>query len=536
MSEELKEYILDNLKSEYDNIDEKLIKEYMFICENSTDKFPVNIDKLIKLNVYSAKKNAKKKLIEEFKLNEDYIISKNPENTGGRPSEEIKLTIECFKFMCISIKGESGYKIRKYYCLLEKIYKNYMNEVFETNKKENDYIKNKLLEEQKENTKMKKYICTNTLKNNYRYQFQEKPCVYILHNPDDMYDKYKVGMSNNINNRLKSDRTMIPNIKIKYILYVNDNKMFENMVLMKLKDKLMMPSHEWVLDSLQNIINVYKQINNSCGFNGIEETELWRYNLEENPNKDNEKKENHSDINNRMNQLKDISETEEIKEIKELTYRKTSGVLTDRLYKILPKYINKGDYIKKNENAPDGQRYCNGFCQKYKFINEFLTTNTTYNNVCEVCKNMELVAKIMILNGKFTAEDIRKNPNIIVLNENERVCRKCENIKDKNEYEKNRIVCKTCRSNDSKSKISNYCEIELKNDAIILYNMRKNKYEMKVKLNDICKDNLIKIIKQLKIGRKSSDTKETMVNNVMNYFETLEFQSLDNFLNMYFNS
>ena len=99
MSEDLKEYILDNLKSEYNNIDENLIKEYMFICENSTDKFPVNIDKLIKLNVYSAKKNAKKKLIEEFKLNEDYIISKNPENTGGRPSEEIKLTIECFKFM-----------------------------------------------------------------------------------------------------------------------------------------------------------------------------------------------------------------------------------------------------------------------------------------------------------------------------------------------------------------------------------------------------------------------------------------------------
>ena len=64
--------------------------------------------------------------------------------------------------------------------------------------------------------------------------------------------------------------------------------------------------------------------------------------------------------------------------------------------------------------------------------------------------------------------------------------------------------------------------------------MRKNKYEMKVKLNDICKDNLIKIIKQLKIGRKSIDTKEIMVNNVMNYFEKLEFDSLDNFINMYF--
>ena len=64
--------------------------------------------------------------------------------------------------------------------------------------------------------------------------------------------------------------------------------------------------------------------------------------------------------------------------------------------------------------------------------------------------------------------------------------------------------------------------------------MRKNKYEMKVKLNDICKDNLIKIIKQLQIGRKSIDTKEIMVNNVMNYFDKLEFDSLDNFINMYF--
>ena len=64
--------------------------------------------------------------------------------------------------------------------------------------------------------------------------------------------------------------------------------------------------------------------------------------------------------------------------------------------------------------------------------------------------------------------------------------------------------------------------------------MRKNKYEMKVKLNDICKDNLIKIIKQLKIGRKSNDTKEMMVNNVMNYFETFEIDSLDNFINLYF--
>jgi hypothetical protein len=142
--------------------------------------------------------------------------------------------------------------------------------------------------------------------------------------------------------------------------------------------------------------------------------------------------------------------------------------------------------------------YCNVLiekCQKYKSVDDFLTINTGHNTICEVCKNMEIIAKIKISKGLLTADQIRANPDYLVLNENERVCRKCENIKDKNEYEKNRIVCKTCRSNDSKNKINSYCENELKTDSTILYNMRKNKYEMKVKLNDICKDNLIKIIK-----------------------------------------
>ena len=144
------------------------------------------------------------------------------------------------------------------------------------------------------------------------------------------------------------------------------------------------------------------------------------------------------------------------------------------------------------------------------------------------------MANIQIKKGQLTEEIIKKNPELIELNDNERLCSKCEYIKQINDFEKNRTICKSCRSKDSKNKINSYCENELKKDATVLYNMRKNKYEMKVKLNDTPKDNLIKIIKQLKIGRKSSDTKEIMVNNVMNYFEQLQFDSLENFINMYF--
>jgi hypothetical protein len=545
---ELKTYIINVIKEQNNNIEEKFIDDFMFSI-NSNEKFTINIEKLYEWKVDYSKKHSKQRLLNSFQENIDF--SRNyAKSTGGRPSEIIMLSKECFKSLCITSQNEFGKKTREYYITIEEAFKKYMEESFNKLKEENEKLNIKLSEEQsariqteKDNIKMKKYICTTTLKNHYRHQFPVKPCIYILKNPDEIYDKYKYGLSTNMNERLASDRTMIPNIKVKYILYTEHYELFEKIINIKYKDRLMLPAHEWIYDSIENIITNIKNINKVCGFDGYEETELWKYNMEEPPmSSDTDEHTTIIDTNNNKNEtaenriVKITNEHENIeKDIKELSYRKGNlGVLTDRLHRILPCYLTRGDYLQKNNEAPDGERYCNGFCQKYKSVDEFLTINTGHNTICEVCKNMEIIAKIKISKGLLTADQIRLNPHLLILNENERVCRKCENIKDKNEYEKNRIVCKTCRSNDSKSKISNYCETELKNDSIILYNMRKNKYEMKVKLNDICKDNLIKIIKQLKIGRKSNDTKELMVNNVMNYFETLEFNSLDNFINLYF--
>ena len=540
---ELKNYIINVLKGENRNVDENIIELFLFSLKEKD--FPVNVDKLVELKVYMYKRNLVNKLKEYFIEEKDFCFMSSKSKTGGRPSENIMLSVECFKSLCITAQNDFGKKTREYYITVEKIFFKYNQETFNKLKEENEKLNNKLTEEhsariqtEKNNIKMKKYICTTTLKNHYRHQFPVKPCIYILKNPDEVYDKYKYGLSTNMNERLSSDRTMIPNIKVKYILYTEHCELFEKIINIKYKDRLMLPAHEWIYDSIDNIITNIKNINKVCGFDGYEETELWRYNMEDPP-------ENNIDIVNNKKEcetiedriVKTTNETKDIeKDIKELSYRTSNlGVLTDRLHRILPSYLTRGDYLQKNKDAPDGERYCNGFCQKYKLIGDFLTINTGHNTICEVCKNMELIAKIKITKGQLTADQIRANPNCLVLNENERLCRKCENIKQIDDFEKNRIVCKSCRSNDSKSKINNYCETELKNDAIILFNMRKSKYEMKVKLNDICKDNLIKIIKQLRVGRKSNDTKETMVNNIMNYFEKLEIDIVDNFLNLYFN-
>jgi phage anti-repressor protein len=530
---ELKKYIVDVLKSENKNVDENIIELFLFSLKEKD--FPVNVDKLVKLKVYTYKRNVIRKL-QEYNEGKDYCSLESKNKTGGRPSENIMLSVECFKSLCIMSKNDFGKKTREYYITIEEIFKKYMEESFNKLKEENEKLKNKLTDEQKDNVKMKKYICTTTLKNHHRHQFPVKPCIYILKNPDEMYDKYKYGLSANMNERFASDRTMIPNIKVKYLLYTEHCELFEKIINIKYKDRLMLPAHEWIYDSIDNIITNIRNINKICGFDGHEETELWKYNMEKPPENTiiTDTINSNETVENRL--IKTTNEPEDIeKDIKELSYRTSNlGVLTDRLHRILPGYLTRGDYLQKNKEAPDGKRYCNGFCQKYKKIDDFLTINTGHNTICETCKNMEIIAKIKITKGDLTADQIRANSHLLTLNEKERVCRKCENIKQINDFEKNRMVCRECRSKDSKNKIDNYCENELKKDATILYNMRKNKYEMKVKLNDTPKDNLIKIIKQLKIGRKSIDTKETMVNNIMNYFENLQFDTLDNFINMYF--
>ena len=520
MNKSINEYIVNQLLNESIEIDKVFVEHYLSLIEETNEKFPINIDKLVEFRIYTHKRNAVRTLVKMFTIDKDYIKSIS-QSTGGRPAEIIHMTIECFKLMSILSENEQGKKIKKYYFSLEEIYKKIMRECYyelEKQKdeitKKNENIQKELLKEQKESIKMKKYISNVSLKNQYRHQFQIKDCVYILQNPDEKYNKFKIGLSTNINERLKSDRTMIPNIKVKYILYIKEIALFEKVIKIKYKDRLMMSAHEWVFDELDNLIKTFREINKTCGFEGVEESELWRYNMENPPEK--------------IDETKELTELEKRQfELKSLTDRSINGVLSDRLHKILPSYISKSDFIRKNETAPDGHRYCNGFCQSYKLLTEFSSINTSYTTVCDICKGMEKMAYVKIKNGELTADQIRNNPSLVVLNEDERMCRKCENIKNINMFEKNkcgksiRVVCNECRSKEDKDRIQNYCENSMEKDIKILYELRNTPYEFTVKLKTLIKDQLTKIIKRLKIGRKSSDTKELMIQNITEYFKTL---------------
>ena len=95
-------------------------KKFMFTFD-SKDQFPINIDTLIEMKIYDNKGHTKTKLIKNFILDTDYqftiIASELSEakivncKRGGQNKENIILTVDCFKSMCMLANSEIGLNI-----------------------------------------------------------------------------------------------------------------------------------------------------------------------------------------------------------------------------------------------------------------------------------------------------------------------------------------------------------------------------------------------------------------------------------------
>jgi phage anti-repressor protein len=110
-------------------------KKFMFTFD-SEEQFPINLDMLVEMNVYKRKEKAKEALIKTFEKETDYRLTFLATPAGvarnvkamqaGINKENIMLTVDCFKSMCMMVKNETGFKIRRYYLDLEKVFKQYM--------------------------------------------------------------------------------------------------------------------------------------------------------------------------------------------------------------------------------------------------------------------------------------------------------------------------------------------------------------------------------------------------------------------------
>lgn len=89
----------------------------------TSDPFPVDFDRAWQWLGYSRKDHAKTALLSSGFV-EGFDFSRiSGESTGGRPSEDIRLTIDCFKQWGMMAGTEQGKQIRRYFLECERIAK-----------------------------------------------------------------------------------------------------------------------------------------------------------------------------------------------------------------------------------------------------------------------------------------------------------------------------------------------------------------------------------------------------------------------------
>lgn len=89
----------------------------------SNDPFPVDFDLAWQWMGYSAKQKALSTLKNNFDIGVDFLTKGLKTSSGGRPSELIVLSIDCFKSMGMMAGTEQGKIIRRYFLDCEKIAK-----------------------------------------------------------------------------------------------------------------------------------------------------------------------------------------------------------------------------------------------------------------------------------------------------------------------------------------------------------------------------------------------------------------------------
>jgi hypothetical protein len=231
--------------------------------KNNIGDFIVDLDEVYKWIGFKQKCHAKRLLESKnvenksfFEINKDYIIKKGlslkGENLGGRPSNQILLTINCFKKFCLKASTLESEKIYDYYIKMEDIVIKYIEikhyEIIKENNNNKQLLElkdnetNKLLElknQQMENNKMllEESLTRLYLKNleiesfkNKRYEeIKKDKHVYVF--SCDKPNIFKIGKSKDILQRKKQLQTgNVDNIIILHDCLTSNDNLLEQII------------------------------------------------------------------------------------------------------------------------------------------------------------------------------------------------------------------------------------------------------------------------------------------------------------------
>jgi phage anti-repressor protein len=242
-------------------------EKFMFTFD-SKEQFPINIEVLIEMKVYDRKDNCKTKLNKNFILDTDFKVQNlAPESSGARNSkamqagknkENIMLTVDCFKSMCMLANSETGKQVKNYYLDLEKIFKEYILRDIQSLQKTIETVVNENLKIKSTYSHLAELNDKLRMKRNY-HKFKKGNCLYIITDRWREKEYLKIGYTDNINTRLQTYRTSMPDVKIEFLLYLTENKVLEKCLKLRFASKLIEKNHEYVIDA--TVEQLVKSIN-----------------------------------------------------------------------------------------------------------------------------------------------------------------------------------------------------------------------------------------------------------------------------------
>lgn len=180
--------------------------------------------------------------------------------------------------------------------------------------------------------------------------------------------------------------------------------------------------------------------------------------------------------------------------------------------------LSFNDYLIKNKEALEGERFCNGMCLKYLPDSEFFEGKGN----CKNCYYLFLKVKRLVENNQITYEKFRQDPSIVPIEktiiDSKRKCITCEEEKTLEHFEETRKECIKCRRNKKKQNYKEQFEE-------ILPTIEKTKNDINALthlLRGISADLIKLAIHHYKISMNHAERKKDfMIVKLIEHFESL---------------
>lgn len=215
----------------------KFIQDFLsaIVCE---DEFVIRLDRVaLWLGVLEG--HLKETLTRSYKEDEDYIVKKT-KSTGGRPKENVFLTSDCFKRLCMRSQAKNAEQIRSYFIEIEKLYREHLlNGIADRRRREDEAVTEKKLQTPRT-----------------RLRVPPGPCVYVIKvTLGNKKVVYKLGRTIDLQRRWSEHQRLLPG-KIQLVYFV------------------MFAKNEWLEVCVQNLLQ-QRQVNK------LELTEIYETELDE---------------------------------------------------------------------------------------------------------------------------------------------------------------------------------------------------------------------------------------------------------------